>query len=262
MSMKFEKLGVITLALGVVVASHAVAQAAPKPATPKPTQQDNTMEKINQSIDQGVKKLKETLRIEPGQNATPEQEAKVSRMANDAVSKIEAAQTSIEQNRLPEAKTQLSQAQALLDNIQQTEATAQVIDKVQTTRKQLETSQTATTDLAPLESEIMKFEKVTPAPEAQAHLDKAQESLKNKKKDEATQHLVQVEENLIYAEADLPVSRTKQDVLGAQALLSQNKPKEAHKLLTDSLKHIQVLAVEVDEAETAPAPTSKAPVKK
>lgn len=262
MIMKFEKLGVITLAMGVLVASQSIAQAAPKPAQPKSTQQEDTMEKINQSIDQGVKKIKETLRIEPGQNATPEQEAKISSMANDAVKKIEAAQTSIEQNKLTDAKTQLSQAQELLEGIQATKPTAQVIDKVQTTRKQLETSQTATTDLAPLESEIVKFEKITPAPEAKAHLDKAQNSLKDKKKDEATQHLVQVEESLIYAEADLPVSRTKQDVLGAQTLLSQNKPQEAHKLLTDSLKHIQVLATEVDETKTAPASTSKAPMKK
>lgn len=250
--------GVVTLALSLcLLTTGAMAQTAPmkqpaqqppkqaKPAAPAP-KQTNPMEQINQSIDQGIQKIKETFQPASDNGLTPEEEMKVSQFANGAVDKIEAAQTSIEQNKLTEAKTQLGEAQSMLENIQHTRPTGQAIEKVQTTRKQLETSQTTTTDLAPLEKEIVEFEKVTPAPKAKEHLNLAKKSLQDKKKAEAGQHLADVESHLIYAEADLPVSRTRQDVLGAQALLDQNKPKEAHKLLTDSLKHIQTLAVEVD----------------
>lgn len=249
MNSKLFRWNTFALACGLFLLVPGVGVSAPvaptKPTVPA-TGKTDAMEKINESIDQSVKKIKETLRIEPGKNDTPENEARVSRLANDAVNKIEAAQTAIEANKLPEAKTQLTEAQALLDNIQQTGPTTKVIDKVQTTRKQLETSQTATVDLVPLESGIAEFETVTPAPKAKEHLNLAKKSLQEQKKTEASQHLADVEEQLIYAEADLPVSRTKQDVLGAQKLLDQNKPREAHKLLTDSLMHIQTLVVEAD----------------
>lgn len=259
MNSKLFRWNTFALACGLFLLVPGVGISAPKaptkPITPATEKQD-TMEKINQSIDESVKKIKETLRIEPGKNDTPANEARVSRLANDAVTKIEAAQSSIEANKLPEAKTQLSQAQELLDNIQQTGPTAKVIDKVQTTRKQLETSQTATMDLVPLESELATFETVTPAPKAKEHLNLAKKSLQENKKGEASQHLSEVEDQLIYAEADLPVARTKQDVLSAQTLLNQNKPKEAHKALTDSLMHIQTLIVEADGETKAKMPTS------
>lgn len=233
------------LAFSLLLLASGVAISAPKPAQPA-KQTSDTMDKINQTVDDSVKKIKETLRIEPNKNDTPENRAHLSQMANQAVGKIEAAQTSIEANKLTEAKTQLGEAQTLLENIQKTEPTARVIDTVQTKRKQLQTSQTVAVDLVPLDGELVEFEKVTPAPKAKDHLKQAKQSLQDKKRTEATEHLATVEEHLIYAEADLPVSRTKQDVLGAQTLLNQNKPKEAQKLLTDSLKHIQILVMELD----------------
>ncbi len=251
------------LCLGVPSNPDAMA-ASPTPgkAPVKPAAKAGEMVKtVKKTVETETKKVQEAIQKQTSPAMKKEPSPQVSQWANEAVTKIEAAQTSIEQNQLPEAKHQLSEAQTLLDHIQQSEPTGKAINRVESTRKQLEAGQISTDkDLVPLEQDIMMFETVTPAPKAKQHLNMAKQSLQEKNKANATEHLVDVESQLIYAEANLPVSRTKQDVLGAQTLLEQGKAKEAHKLLTDSLKHIQEVVLETSKStqmkqpKTVPAP--------
>ncbi len=253
--------------LGVPLSPDALAATPPVKAPVKTAAKaGETVNTVKKTVETETHKVQQTIQNPASPSAataTPASPAKkmptqqVSQWANDAVEKIESAQTSIEHNQLPEAKHQLTEAQSLLDHIQQSEPTGKAINQVELTRKQLETGQISTAaDLAPLDQEIVAFEMVTPAPQAKQHLKLAKQSLQEKNKSNATEHLVDVESQLIYAEANLPVSRTKQDVLGAQTLLEQGKPKEAHKLLTDSLKHIQVMAVETEKDTQMKLPQS------
>lgn len=238
--------------LGVPLSPDAWAASPPVKALVKPAAKaGETVKTVKKTVETETHKVQQTIQKPATPAATHAKKVptqQVSQWANDAVEKIESAQTSIEHNQLPEAKHQLTEAQSLLDHIQQSEPTGKAINQVESTRKQLEAGQISSEkDLAPLDQEIVAFETVTPAPQAKQHLKLAKQSLQEKNKTHATEHLVDVESQLIYAEANLPVSRTKQDVLGAQTLLEQGKPKEAHKLLTDSLKHIQVMAAETEK---------------
>lgn len=237
--------------LGVPSNPDAMA-ASPTPgkAPVKPAAKAGEMVKtVKKTVETETKKVQEAIQKQTSPAMKKEQSPQVTQWANDAVEKIESAQTSIEHNKLPEAKHQLTEAQVLLDHIQQSEPTGKAINRVESTRKQLEAGHISSEkDLAPLDQEIGEFETVTPVPKAKQHLNMAKQSLQEKNKAHATEHLVDVESQLIYAEANLPVSRTKQDVLGAQTLLEQGKAKEAHKLLTDSLKHIQEVVLETNKS--------------
>jgi hypothetical protein len=195
-------------------------------------------------------KATETVVVQPEKNNTPDNIARVSRLANQVLAKIQDAQASIDTQKLDSAKTQLSEAQELLDNIQQTGPTARVIDTVQTKRKELQRSEEVSLDLVPLDAELVSFEKIVSVPEAKEHLALAKKSLAERDPKAASKHLQEVENSLIYAEADLPVSRTRQDVLSAESLLGQNKPEAANRVLQDSLKHIMIMTAEADNEQT------------
>lgn len=244
-----------SVGLGIHLISDAWAASPPAKAPVKPAAKtEEAIKTVKKTVETETQKVQKAIQkpvsssaesITHKQNAPAQQ---VSQWANDAVGKIESAQTSIEHNQLTEARHQLTEAQVLLDQIQQSAPTGNAINRVELTRKRLEAGQiSAESDLAPLDQEIVAFETVTPAPQAKQYLKLARQSLQDKNKADAQKHLVNVESQLIYAEANLPVSRTKQDVLGAQMLLEQGKPKEAHKLLTDSLRHIQIMAVEIEK---------------
>lgn len=257
-----SKPGVLLLSTYLCLGAPQALAAEKMPSTKAPVQ---ATQKAEKTLKQTVKTQMEKLNImhpqASGTAQSAEQAAQISQWANGAVEKIQAAQTSIDHDQLPEAKHQLGEAQSMLDHIQQSEPTGKAIQKAESTRQQVEQGKISSeTDLVPLEQEIVTVETVTPVPKAKEHLKKAKDSLQQKNKAQAKQHLVDVESQLIYAEANLPVSRTKQDVLGAQTLLEQGKPKEAQKLLTDSLRHIQVLASETEKSkrmklpEAVPAP--------
>jgi NADH dehydrogenase/NADH:ubiquinone oxidoreductase subunit G len=244
--------------LGVPSNPDALAASPPAKVPAKPAAKTGEMVKtVKKTVETETHKAQEAMRKLASPAMKKEQNPQVSQWANDAVKKIEAAQSSINNNQLPEAKRQLTEAQTLLDQIQQSEPTGKAINRVETTRKQLEAGQINTDqDLAPLEQEIVEFETVAPVPKAKQHLKMAKQSLQEKNKANAHVHLADVESQLIYAEANLPVSRTKQEVLGAQTLLEQGKAKEAHKLLTDSLQHIQSLATETNKATPLKEPSA------
>jgi YfdX protein len=223
----------VSLALGVALISGLHAFAA---------------EQV-QKRSSSQRKVTEVVEVKPGKNDTAHNIQRVSRLANQILEKIQGAQDNIAANKLDLAKIQLSQAEEMLDNIQQTAPTAKVIDTIKSKRKELQTSEQVSMDLVPLDAQLIEVERVVPVPQAKEHLSLAKKSLAEKNNKEASQHLMELENSLIYAEADLPVSRTRQDVLSAESLLGKNKPEQASKVLQDSLKHIQVMAAEADQAE-------------
>ena len=176
-------------------------------------------------------------------------------MANLTVAKIQAAQQAINTQQYQTAEQLLSQAQELINNIQATGPTVKVIEHIRTARKQLERSANVPIDLAPLASEIADVQETVPVGQAREHLTTAQQNLQSNHRHEAGQNLETVEHDLVYAEADLPVSRTKADILSAEALLYQNNPDEAAKMLQDSLNHISVLTI--DTAKQTPVKTTR-----
>ena len=194
-------------------------------------------------------KVTETIEVKPGKSDTAQYVQRVSRLANQVLEKIQGAQDNIQGNKLDLAKIQLGQAEELLDNIQQTGPTAHVIDTVKSKRKELQTKEQVNIDLVTLDEELLEIARVVPIPQAKEHLSLAKESLAKKDNKAASGHLAELENSLIYAEADLPVSRTRQDVISAENYLVKNKPEAASKALQDSLKHIQVVAAEAVQDE-------------
>jgi len=186
----------------------------------------------------------ETITVQPGPGSTPKNTARISDVANLLVDKIQQAQAAIDENQLDQAQKLLTQSQDLVQNIEITGPTTRVIEHVHTARTKLQTSQTVSVDLIPLDAELTDVEKVVPIQNAREQLSSARENLMSNHREAARKNLLALEDNLVYAEADLPVSRTKADILSAETLISQNKPLEAHQMLQDSLNHISVMAID------------------
>lgn len=192
----------------------------------------------------------ETIQVSPGKGLTAQNEASETEKARNVLQKIASAQHSLEENKADLAQAQLLEAQILLEQIKANEPTEHVIEKVHTARKDLEKSQDVSIDLIPLDAELVNFETVAPAPMAKHHLQLAHKNIASKDKNAASQELLEVENNLIYAEAALPVNRTYQDVVGAQYMLSKNQLKAAQKMLQDSQQHIVMMAADAKTDQT------------
>jgi len=190
----------------------------------------------------------DTITVKPGPNSTPKNTARISDVANLLVDKIQQAESAIDQNELGHAQRLLSQAQDLVQNIEMTGPTARVIEHIHTARTTLETSTTVPLDLVPLDAELTDVDKIVSVQKAREQLTLAQQNIQANQREAARKNLLAVEDNLVYAEADLPVSRTKVDILSAETLLNQNRPLEAREMLQDSLNHISVMAVDVQKS--------------
>lgn len=224
----------LAICVGLATVSPVVAQAAQK-----------------------APKAVKTIQVSPGKGMTPQNEANESDMAKTVILKIAAAQKSLEADKPELAQAQLVEAQVLLEEIKLNEPTANIIEKVHTARTNLEKSEQVPVTLIPLDAELVSFETITPVPTAKHHLLLAKKSLANQDNKTASQELLQVENNLIYAEAALPVNRTYQDVVGAQYMLTKNKISAAKKMLQDSQQHIVLLETDTKTSETIKTNTAK-----
>ena len=109
------------------------------------------------------------------------------------------------------AKAELGKAETLLDIIQAALPAAEVKDRIWVAQKHLEYKDTREVlpDLVPIFASVDELADYMPVDQAKGHLAKAKEAMGKDQKDQAKDELKQVDEALVYVEADLPLGSTR-----------------------------------------------------
>jgi cellobiose-specific phosphotransferase system component IIA len=150
------------------------------------------------------------------------------------------------------AKAELTKAETLLDIIQAALPAAEVKDRIWVAQKHLEYKDTREVlpDLVPIFTSLDELADHMPVDQAKNHLAKAKEAMGNNQKDQAKEELKQVDEALVYVEADLPLSSTRTLVDQAKADLAKNDTKAADQALSSAEDNVVFMSVSFDSPLT------------
>ncbi len=150
------------------------------------------------------------------------------------------------------AKAELSKAETLLDIIQASLPAAEVKDRIWVAQKHLEYKDTREVlpDLVPIFTSLDELADYMPVDQAKGHLAKAKEAMGKDQKDQAKEELKQVDEALVYVEADLPLSSTRTLVDQAKADLAKSDTKGADQALSSAEDNVVFMSVSFDSPLT------------
>lgn len=182
--------------------------------------------------------IKEETTIQPGHTITPQDEARISAVAVKVLRHIADARGKL-QGDSPEAdkaKSELEQAEKLLDIIQAALPTTKVKDRIWVAKKHLEyeDTQEVLPDLVPIYAGLDELVSSVPTAKAKGHLDEAKQALEKGDKPKAQAQLAATDDSLLYVEADLPLSSTRHLVAEAKADLAKGNTNAADQALASA----------------------------
>ena len=198
--------------------------------------------------------LQEDVSVSPGRPISAADEAVISSAAVKVLRHIAGARGHLQGDKPdPEAaKAELGKADTLLDIIQAALPAAEVKDRIWVAQKHLEykDTQEVLPDLVPIFASVDELADYMSVDQAKGHLAKAKEAMGKDQKDQAKDELKQVDEALVYVEADLPLGSTRTLVNQAEADLAKNDTKAADQALSSAEDNVVFLSVSFDSPLT------------
>jgi hypothetical protein len=198
--------------------------------------------------------VQEEVSVTPGRPITASDEAVISSAAIKVLRHIAEARGHLQEEKPDKdaAKAELEKAEKLFDIIQAALPTSEVKDRIWVAQKHLEyeDSREVLPDLVPIFASLDDLGDYMLTNKAKEHLDKAKEALGNDQKSEAHEQLKQVDEALVYVEADLPLSSTRTLVDQAKAGLAKDDVKAANQALIDAEENVVFISVTFDSPLT------------
>lgn len=191
--------------------------------------------------------LKEHVTVLPGRQITPQEETAISSAAVKVLRHIASARGELQGDKpdSAKAKTELEQAEKLLDIIHASLPTTKIKDHIWVAKKHLEyeDSHEVLPDLVPIYSSLEELVDTLPTDQAKAHLDQAKHALKQGDKPKSAAHLQEVDDTLLYVEADLPLNFTRQALNQAKQDLEKGDSKGADQVLNAAEDNVVFISV-------------------
>lgn len=191
--------------------------------------------------------VKEEFTVQPGRTITAQDEARISSVAVKVLRHIADARGKLEgdEPKADEAKSELEQAERLLDIIEAALPTTKVKDRVWVAQKHLEYENTREVlpDLVPIYAGLDELVTYMPTAKAKGHLDEAKQALEAGDKPKAQEQLAATDDALLYVEADLPLSSTRHLVTQAENYLEQGDTQAADQALVAAEDNVLFVSV-------------------
>ena len=191
--------------------------------------------------------IKEETTVLPGRTVTPRDEARISAVAVKVLRHIADARGKLQGDSpdADKAKSELEQAEKLLDIIQADLPTTKVKDRVWVAKKHLEyeDTQEVLPDLVPIYAGLDELVSYVPTAKAKGHLDEAKQALEKGDKPKAQEQLAATDDALLYVEADLPLKSTRHLVDQAKADLAKGGTKAADQALASAEDNVVFVSV-------------------
>lgn len=186
----------------------------------------------------------------PGRQITPADEAVISTSAVKVLRHVAEARGRLRQDK-PDAdgaKSELLQANKLLDIIKASLPTTEVKDRIWVARKHLEYEDTREVlpDLIPIYTSLTELVDYLPTANAKGHIDEAKKAMEEGKKERAQEQLRAADDALLYVEADLPLNSTRALVNQALDALTANDSKAADQALMSAEDNVVFVSVSME----------------
>jgi cellobiose-specific phosphotransferase system component IIA len=198
--------------------------------------------------------VQEDVTVTPARPISASDEAVISSAAVKVLRHIAEARGQLQGDKPdPEAaKAELAKAESLLDIIEAALPPSTVKDRIWVASKHLEymDTQEVLPDLVPIFASLDEVANYMPVGQAKAHLDKAKEAMGKDQKEQAKEELKQVDEALVYLEADLPLGSTRTLVDQAKEDLGKGDTKAADEALSSAEANVVFLSVSFDSPLT------------
>jgi hypothetical protein len=198
--------------------------------------------------------VQEDVTVSPGHPISAADAAVISSAAVKVLRHIADARSHLQGDKPDQeaAKAELTKADTLLEIIQAALPTTEVKDRIWVAQKQLEykDTQEVLPDLVPIVASVDELADYMPVGQAKDHLAKAKEALGKDQKTRAKDELKQVDEALVYVEADLPLGSTRSLVDQAKATLAKGDTKAADQALSAAEDNVIFLSVSIDSPLT------------
>ena len=193
--------------------------------------------------------IQEKVTVKPGKTINPQEEAVISGAGAKVLRHIAQARADIHNKDIESAKTNLGQAEKLLDIIQTSVPTTKIKDQIWVAKKHLEYEDTREVlpDLIPIYASLDELVETMPVDTAKKHLDEAKEQLESGNTGKASQALEATEAALQYTEVDLPLGSTRQLVAEAKADLDKGRAKDAEKTLKSAEDSVVFLSAAIEQ---------------
>ncbi|MFQ5642607.1 MAG: YfdX family protein [Thiogranum sp.] len=155
------------------------------------------------------------------------------------------ARSAIHGKDLKTAEQDLERARELLDLVRAARPAASIKEHIWVARQHMEyeTAAEVRDDLMLIDAELVNLAGTTPTLEAHRHLQAAQSLLLADDVPAARTELDRLEAALVFTELDLPLAAAEEQIITAQALLTEGKTDAADKTLAAAEESIQFLAV-------------------
>jgi hypothetical protein len=206
--------------------------------------------------------IHEEVSVSPEHQIAPQDETTMSTAANKVLRHIAEARSDLQGDKpdAESAKTQLSQAEKLLDIIQATLPSSQVKDHIWVPGKDLDYKDTREIkpDVVPIYASIEELVDYMPTAKAKAKLDHAKQAME-KGAEQATDkgdkqassgQMQTVDDALLYVEADLPLNGTRQLVAEAKTHLQKGDVQAADQALASAEDGVLVVSASIQSPLT------------
>jgi len=194
--------------------------------------------------------FKKETTVLPGRSITPHEEARISTVAVKVLRHIADARGKLRGDApdVEKAKSELDQAEKLLDIIQAALPTTKVKDRIWVAKKHLEyeDTQEVLPDLVPIYAGLDELVSYVPTAKAKGHLNEAKQALEKGDKPKAREKLEATDDALLYVEADLPLSSTRHLVSQAKVDLDKGDAKTADQALVAAEDDILFVSVSLE----------------
>lgn len=193
--------------------------------------------------------IQEKVSVVPGKSISPHEEAIISSAGTKVLRHIAQARADIHDKNSKSAKSQLDQAENLLNIIQASLPTTKVKDHIWVAKKHLEyeNTQKVLPDLIPISTSLEELVDIMPVEAAKQHLAQAKTHLKAGNKQKAKEALEATDAALEYTEVDLPLSSTRQLVAKARTELAKKKLDDANKTLETAENSVIYMSFSVEQ---------------
>ena len=193
--------------------------------------------------------IQEQVTVKPGKTINPQEESVISSAGAKVLRHIAEARADIHNKDIESAKTNLGQAEKLLDIIQASVPTTKIKDQIWVAKKHLEyeDTQEVLPDLIPIYASMDELVDTMPVEAAKKHLDQAKEQLKSGDNVKASKSLEATAAALQYTEIDLPLGTTRQLVSRAKTALDKGNPEDAAKALKSAEDNVVFLSAAIEQ---------------
>ena len=193
--------------------------------------------------------IQEKVTVSPVKSISPSEESIISSAGAKVLRHIAQARSDIHNKDAEAARTELGQANNLLNIIQEALPTTKVKDRIWVAKKHLEyeDTQDVLPDLIPIYTSLDELVDIMPVDVAKKHLDQAKKHLKAGNKKSAREELEATDASLQYTEVDLPLKTTRQLVAQSLSDLDKNALDDADKTLKSAEDGVVYLSYAIDQ---------------